>query len=241
MKLIFYILLSLLMVGCATSPIKMIDQTEKELVDYPKAGEKITKGLGESLVAKGVRTTGDAIEILAATQFNKAEDESAIMTCAITIFPGSVFKRGVYGSESRNADCYGPVNYQLTLADGNTNWNCPGKAGVGDICKDSDGKFFLAIFHNQFDLKQDFDNIIEVKKVVERKENFVQEMIYNGRLGNSLRFIYREFSDNQARPAFTQEVQYDLSKSSVIGFKNLRLEIIRASNTEITYRLINNF
>ena len=43
------------------------------------------------------------------------------------------------------------------------------------------------------------------------------------------------------RPAFTQEVQYDLSESKIIGFKNLRLEVVRATNTEITYRLIQNF
>ena len=241
MKLYFVALLSLVMVGCAVSPIKMIAQTEKKLVDYPKVGKIITKGLGESLVAKGIQTIGKAIEILEPTQFNKAEGESSIATCALTVFPCSLFKHGVYDSESRKADCYGPVNYQSTLADGTTNWNCPGSLGVGYICIDTADKFFLAVRTGQVELKKDFDHIRVVKKVVKGQDNFVQEIIYNGRVGDYLKFIYREFSDNLARPAFTQEVQYDLSKSSVVGFKNLRLEIIQANNTEITYKMINNF
>lgn len=242
MRIVFISLILLTMVGCASvSPIKRIDQTERKLVAYPKVEEIITRGLGESLVAKGVRTTGDAIEILEATQFNKEEGESCLMTCALTVLPGSFFKSGVYESKLREAHCYGPVNFQFTLTDGSTNWNCPGKMGVGDICKDSSGKYFFAVGDFEFELKQDFDHIRQMKRVIERQENFIQEMIYNGRVGDYLKFIYREFSDNLARPAFTQEVQYDLSKSSVVGFKNLRLEIIQATNTEITYRLINNF
>ena len=44
-----------------------------------------------------------------------------------------------------------------------------------------------------------------------------------------------------ARGAFTQEVQYDLNESNIIGFKGARLEVIEATNRNITYRLIENF
>jgi len=241
LNLLFLALALLTMTGCAVSPIRAVDQTLRSNVDYPNVGEKVTKGLGERLVAKGVRTTGEAIEITEVTQFNKADGESSVMTCAVTVQPGSVFKRGVYETESRRGDCYGPVNYQSTLADGSVNWNCPGRMGVGDICVDSSGNYFIAFLNVQFELKQDFNHIKKVNKVVERQENFIQEFIYNGRIGDYLKFIYREFSDNMARPAFTQEVQYDLAASHIIGFKGLRLEVIEASNTEITYKLISNF
>lgn len=66
-------------------------------------------------------------------------------------------------------------------------------------------------------------------------------MIYGGRLGNHLNFVYRVSSADVIRPAFAQEVQYDLPESKIIGFKSLRLEVFRATNTERTDRLIRNF
>ena len=70
---------------------------------------------------------------------------------------------------------------------------------------------------------------------------FSQELIYNGRVDNYVKFIYREFRNQMARSAFTQEVQYDLGLSSEIGFKGVRIEIIDATNSEITYRVENHF
>ena len=238
----FVLLLLSLLAGCASSPITLVDSKSSEVIDYPDIAEETTKGLGERLVAKGKRVTGKAIEISEATQFNKKEGESSVMTCAFTVPESTVFKRGIYSRDNITADCYGPVNYMLTQSDGTTDWNCPGRMGVGDICQKEDGSFFLATMGTfRFDLKQDFDNLEVIEKVVERKNNFVQEIIYNGRVKNSLKFVYREFSDNMIRPAFTQDVQYDLSESAIVGFKTLRMEIIKANNTSITYKLINNF
>jgi hypothetical protein len=71
--------------------------------------------------------------------------------------------------------------------------------------------------------------------------NFKQELIYNGKSGNIARFLYREYSGNLARPAFTQELTYDLASSRVIGFKEVRLEVLRTTNTSIQYRVISGF
>jgi hypothetical protein len=68
-----------------------------------------------------------------------------------------------------------------------------------------------------------------------------QQFIYNGKSGNQIKFIYREFINDMARPAFTQELQYDLSEGNIIGFKGLRIEIISISNIEIEYKIINSF
>ena len=69
----------------------------------------------------------------------------------------------------------------------------------------------------------------------------VQEFVYNGRVGDALKFVYRELKNNYARPAYTQEVQYDLSQSEEIGFKDLKIKVIEASNTSITYIVTQNF
>ena len=47
-----------------------------------------------------------------------------------------------------------------------------------------------------------------------------------------------EFSSGWSRPAFTQDVTYDLAHGSEISFRGARFEIIKATNTEITYRLL---
>lgn len=83
--------------------------------------------------------------------------------------------------------------------------------------------------------------LIPTTATAQDSPSFVQELIYNGRVGDSVKFLYREFSDNMARPAFSQEAQYDLSESQIIGFKNARLEIVDATNTELKYRVLESF
>ncbi len=74
--------------------------------------------------------------------------------------------------------------------------------------------------------------------IIPESESFKKEFIYNGRVDNYLKFIYREFYDDMARPSFTQEVQYDFNESDVIGFKGLRIKVINASNIEIEYKIL---
>lgn len=82
---------------------------------------------------------------------------------------------------------------------------------------------------------------IKTRATLKEKEFFKQEFIYNGRVGNALKFIYREYINDYARPAFIQDLQYDLSESEIIGFRGLRIQIINASNTEIEYIVLNYF
>lgn len=72
-------------------------------------------------------------------------------------------------------------------------------------------------------------------------DSFQQTLLYNGKIGNRITLAYREFSNNQARLAFSNEVDYDLSESVIIGYKGARLEVISATNTEITYRILSGF
>jgi len=68
-----------------------------------------------------------------------------------------------------------------------------------------------------------------------------QEFIYNGRSGDTLKFLYREFSNDSLRTPFSQEAQYDLKDSPMIGFKGVRIEVLKATNTTLTYRVLTNF
>lgn len=71
--------------------------------------------------------------------------------------------------------------------------------------------------------------------------DFQQTLIYSGRVGDKIKVSYREFSNNMARDAFTNEAEYDLSQSNIIAYKGARLEVIEADNEKIRYRVLANF
>ena len=79
------------------------------------------------------------------------------------------------------------------------------------------------------------------KRAVLTQNSFQQTLIYSGKSGNKINIGYREFSNNAARPAFSNNVDYDLSESKLIGYKGAQLEVIEATNQLIRYRVIRNF
>ena len=80
-----------------------------------------------------------------------------------------------------------------------------------------------------------------VKEPIATADSFQQTLIYSGKVGSKINVGYREFSANVARPAFNNDVEYDLSESSVIGYKGAVLEILEATNQSIKYRVKANF
>lgn len=79
------------------------------------------------------------------------------------------------------------------------------------------------------------------KKPMLTQDSFQQTLIYSGKVGNKVNIGYREFSGSLARPAFSNNVEYDLSESHIIGYKDAQLEILEATNQFIKYRVIRNF
>jgi hypothetical protein len=78
-----------------------------------------------------------------------------------------------------------------------------------------------------------------------------EELIYSGKSGQTLKAIYREFigdfvgspygnSGWRIKQAFTQELQYDLDSSSIIGFGSMQIEIVEATNSSITIKVISD-
>lgn len=70
------------------------------------------------------------------------------------------------------------------------------------------------------------------------RDSFRKELVYSGVSQNTITILYREFNENIARPEFSQELKYDLSQGKSIGYKGARFEIIKATNTEIIYKVI---
>lgn len=84
-------------------------------------------------------------------------------------------------------------------------------------------------------------NVSRVTKTFAEDDSFQQTLIYSGKVGNIIRMGYREFSNNRARPAFNNDVEYDLGDSTTIGYKGARIEILEATNEHIKYKLLQNF
>jgi hypothetical protein len=64
------------------------------------------------------------------------------------------------------------------------------------------------------------------------------ELVYSGKAGNVIKIVYREYSNDYARPAFSQELQYDLGETTTLKFRKTTIQVIRASNQEISFRVL---
>jgi len=79
------------------------------------------------------------------------------------------------------------------------------------------------------------------ERVVAGTNSFQQTLLYSGRVGDKINISYREFSGSVARPAFSNDVEYDLGASDEIAYRGARIQIIEATNSSITYRVLSNF
>lgn len=73
----------------------------------------------------------------------------------------------------------------------------------------------------------------------ESQGDFYVEVLYQGISKGEVKISYREFSNGIARPAFTQDITYEIEKNgpTTIGFKGLRLKVLSANNQRIEYIL----
>ncbi len=84
-------------------------------------------------------------------------------------------------------------------------------------------------------------DIEPVRITDEGAQHFRQELIYTGRSGETVKFLYREFSGERSEMPLSQDVQYDLKDGNVVGFKGARIEILEATNTKLAYRVLASF
>lgn len=124
------------------------------------------------------------------------------------------------------------------------------------VPKDAKEYFFLSRASKPKDgaIQENLKNMVPVRGAIEviKEEDiftpnrnsdtlFNQYLIYNGRSGNSVKFLYREFIGDLNRVSFQQEVSYDLNIGEIIGFKGARFKIIEANNVQLKYQVIETF
>lgn len=70
---------------------------------------------------------------------------------------------------------------------------------------------------------------------------YMQNFLYSGRSGDTVKFLYKQFSNSMPGASFTQNIQYDLKESHVISFRGLKIEILEATNDKLKYKVITTF
>jgi len=68
--------------------------------------------------------------------------------------------------------------------------------------------------------------------------DFRAELLYGGVINNTITLTYREFFKDFARPAFYQEMKYDLNATDVIVFRTIKMKVLSASNLKIVFQVL---
>ena len=210
--------------GCASlQTIAPITQT----IDEPSLNETQSVNLGDPIVRKGFRNVFPAVRLerplAKAPGFTMGYEIKPQRLTAVYENKSHVFYEAERMIQRDVLTGAAPVGGGICLSKYD-----PNVAGV-----------YLELGRCMFGINPD---LVSPTTVTARASpGVVQELIYNGRIGDSVRFLYREFAQDIARPAFSQEVQYDLRQSDEVGFKDVRIRILDATNTQLDYVVLETF
>jgi hypothetical protein len=73
-----------------------------------------------------------------------------------------------------------------------------------------------------------------------RVPEYLTELVYLGKQSNNIFISYYDYVDFYIRPAFSKQLFYDLNDTKTIGFKRVRINVLEATNTYITYTVLGN-
>jgi hypothetical protein len=237
MHKILPIILAVVLSGCATISIS---ETKLKLIEYPQLNKVVTAKIGEDVVkygnlnvSKGIVVKGKIIRDY--DGFNhgfKSNQERS----------GLAFKRD-------DDECYGPLNGIVQDAFG-TQFR---DNRIWFVCvRESDVNKSLYLYKYTGRYREEVDDINNEYNIVSEMtssyrdgnyldSNFLQILIYNGKINNSIKFLYREFIDNISTPNFKQDISYNLEESNIITFKGLKIKIISSTSQSVTYEVLDNF
>lgn len=221
--------MALLLVSCAVIAGCVSPQSnyrpEVTEISEPPLNETVTAYVGDNLLRQGKFIEHQAIQLPA--------DISVGLIGSYTLRKGYYLKDG----DNKNSSFYVPSNHQ----EGGAIVPCalcdPPK--VVQAFPDGGRICVVTVFNASVcESRQEFRF---TKQAVASSDSFQQTLIYSGKVGNKINVSYREFSGNVARPAFSNDVEYDLSESRTIGYKGAQIEVIEATNELLRYKVLRNF
>ncbi|KFA59528.1 hypothetical protein A9G34_04380 [Gilliamella sp. Choc4-2] len=222
-KLLFITLLSFILGGC--NSVKYNYVVDKKQFSYPALNVITKTFVGDDIVRQGTVAARDVIEFPHTTVISRIVD--------YTIQAGEYPKVG----EDENYMFFGLKELNSGAAVGKSIFaDIP--AGIRTDKRNND----LCIITTKGGSLCNSNIIFSYhKKKATNQNTFQQVLIYNGKIGNKINIAYKEFNDDYARPAFSNNVEYDLSNSRNIRYKGVELKVIRATNQYIEYKVLSNF
>ncbi len=220
MKFLYLPVLALLLTACATPDFNYVPQSTQ--VSEPPLGSVNTAYIGDVLLRQGIYAEHDAVFI-----------KEKIGLYSYSLQPGYYVKKG----EDKKTETYLPAE---GVDGGKVTKSLVSDPWSAIVVYKAVNKICIVTKFNALSCKK--SNSYERRsKPVLSADSFQQTLLYNGTVGDKINIGYREFSNSLARPAFNNDVEYDLSESKTIGYKGARIEVFEANNESIKYRVIRNF
>lgn len=211
---------TLILVGCATPKYNYVASPQH--ISKPPIGEISTAYVGDKMLEQGIFTEREALSLPETTKKS-----------GYTLSAGSYLKTG----EDKNGSYFLAIN-QIP------NGGMVTKTFIMDpfqaIMLTSENELCVITVLGVKSCTTEHKATL-TKVGVASDNSFQQTLIYSGKIGNKINVGYREYSSNLARPAFNNDVEYDLSESKQVGYKGALLEIIEATNQNIKYKVLRNF
>ena len=213
-------------------PVERVE-TARSYFLKPSIGESATAEVGDSLYQEGIRTVSRRFRATLKADVTSKMDNGYVLA-AREGFQDDMMMRRDSGTPllcfiTKNTGIigfFGDKNVKGCLVDSNKNQT-----------------FDRAMFE-QFDAYFSLSNPVPYEiqvtdTVSESPDDFYVEVLYQGMSKGEVKISYREFSHGIARPAFTQDVSYELASdgTGVIGFKGLRIKVLKATGHDLQYVL----
>ena len=209
--------LLIILTGCTSVPANYAPPTVE--ISEPPIGSINTVEVGEYMVRQGLYIERDAIRVTRAGE-----------SLGYDVMPGVYEKKGA----SKDGTTYYPAAAGARVK----------KGAIADpwsyvLVNDNNELCVITVFAVESCTEGgSWENTVYAATT---DNGFQQSLIYSGKIGDKINIGYREFSNSIARPAFNNDVEYDLSESRTIGYRGSRLEVLDATNESITFKLISNF
>lgn len=245
MKYLLIAFTVILTTGCATtenikpayvpSEVKPIQANSSQIIHTPNINTDAEAEIGQTIVTRTNLTVYPAVTVGNTTSiFIKQSALNNRWSGTIIINAGNFRKTG----ENAEGGFYADPNGKFNFSAGTVKCLC-GVFVPNDLSKSPS----LFTYHTAMGAQgyEIGDTPIEITKStyeVWGKDSLKKELIYGGLSQKAISISYREFIDGTARPAFTQDLKYDLSEGDVIGFRGARFQVIKATNTSIKYKIL---
>ncbi len=245
MKSFIIVFFIVLVSGCATTEVakptfeltevKPVDSGISRIDHTPNINTDAEAEIGQSIVTRSNLTIFPAVIVHKKTSATITQPAlSNRWTGTVTVNAGTYKKT----AESAEGSFYADPNGTFSFAAGVVKCLCGVFVPNDQLKAPSLFTYHMAMGARGYEVA---DSPIEIAKStfeVWGKDSLKKELIYGGLSQKAISISYREFIDGTARPAFTQDLRYDLAEGDVIGFRGARFQVIKATNTSIKYRVI---